>query len=334
MFPFQTRDEVGDEADEVFDDVFVTNVISAEAGGVRVAATAVEASDLVGDGDGGADFAGELAVGVGLDGDGDLDAFDEAEFFEDKDVGVVFVGVLLDVFPGDVDGGDEVVEGVVDALNEVGFVVEDAGGFFHEFAAGFFEIGDVEVAKFQEVGEVAEGVGGGAGGGEAESVGRDGVDEVFGDVLVDFEVLVFGDFVNEVGASGERFNQAGVGESEVVFGFVVVEDEDGFFGEFVSDRGVVEEFREEGGGGGVDDDVAVGFPVEVVFDAGPVGEVAEVFRDVNGAVEGDLFGLVEVRDEVVEGEGGAKGVAVGVFRLNDAKVSFIFQKVEKRVIHI
>ena len=86
-------------------------------------ATAVEAGDLVGDGEAGADFAGELAVGVGFDGDGNLDAFDEAEFFEDEDVGVVFVGELFNVFPGDVDGGELAVEGVVNALDEVGFVV-------------------------------------------------------------------------------------------------------------------------------------------------------------------------------------------------------------------
>ena len=180
---------------------------------------------------------------------------------------------------------------------------------------------------FEEVGEVAEGVGGGAGGGEAEGVGEDAVDEIFGGVGVDFEAFGLGDFVDEVGAGGERFDDGCVREGEVVGGFVVVEDEDGFFGEFVGDGGVVEEFAEEDGSGGVDDEVAVGLPVEFVSDARPVGEVAEVFRDVDGAVEGDFFCGVEGADEVIEGDGRAEGVAVGVFGLDDAEAGLVFDEV-------
>ena len=102
---------------------YYLNYIYFGKGCYGVATAAEVAGNLVSDGDGGADFAGEFAVGVGFDGDGDFHVFYQAEFFQDENVGVVFVGVFLDVFKGDVDGGKAAVKGVFYAFDEVGFVV-------------------------------------------------------------------------------------------------------------------------------------------------------------------------------------------------------------------
>ena len=71
-----------------------------------MATASVVASDLVGNGETGSDFACELAVGVGFDGDGNFYTLDKAKLFENKDVWIVFVGVVVDVFPRNVDGGE------------------------------------------------------------------------------------------------------------------------------------------------------------------------------------------------------------------------------------
>jgi len=151
------------------------SVVGAETGGVSVAAAAKEASELLGDGLAGADFASEFAIWVGLDGDCDVDAFDQAKFFQNESVGVVFVGIFLDVFEGNMDGGEAAVEVVLHALDEVGLVVEDAGGFFHEVAAVFFHFGNVG-AMVDEVGGYAVILGGDGLRGEAEGVGKDAVE--------------------------------------------------------------------------------------------------------------------------------------------------------------
>lgn len=72
---------------------------------------------------------------------------------------------------------------------------------------------------------------------------------------------------------------------------MVVEDKDGGFGEAVFDGWVFEKFGEEHFGGSVDDDIAVGAEIELVFDARPIGKVAKVFRNVDGAIEGDLWSV-------------------------------------------
>ena len=148
-------------------------------------AAAEKAGDLVGDGGRSADFAGEFAVGIGFDGDGNLDSFDHAHFFENEDVGVVFVGVFFDVVPRDVDGGELAVEEIFDAFNEVGFIVENAAGLFHESAASFLQIEDIG-AEINKFGDGAESIGGDRGGSETESVGKDAGGEVFGGGRVDF----------------------------------------------------------------------------------------------------------------------------------------------------
>ena len=211
-----------------------------------MAATAKVAGDLVGDGDRGADFAGELAVGVGLDGDGDFNMFDEAKLFEDEDVGVIFVGVLLDFFERDVNGGETTVEGVFDAFDEVGFVIEDARGFFHEFAAALVEDGGRN-AEIDEGSHGAHGVRGDGGTDEAEGVGRNASVEGFGGGLRKIEVVGLSDLEDEVGAGRTGFDDGLMREVEVVGGFVMVDDEDWGVVEAVFDGGVVEKLGEEDG---------------------------------------------------------------------------------------
>ena len=94
-----------------------------------------------------------------------------------------------------------------------------------------------------------------------------------------------------------------MGEFKIAFGFVMVENEDWLIVETFADGGVVKEFREEDGTGGIDDNIAVGREVEVDFDARPIFEIAQVFRNVNWAIEGSL---VMVAEDFVESEGGAE----------------------------
>ena len=82
-----------------------------------------------------------------------------------------------------------------------------------------------------------------------------------------------------------------MGEIEVVGGFVMVEDENRGGIEAVFYGGIFEEFTEENRGGGVNDNISVGFIVEFVRDARPVGKIMEIFRDVNGAKKGDFEGI-------------------------------------------
>ena len=124
-----------------------------------------------------------------------------------------------------------------------------------------------------------------------------------------------------------------MGKIKVVFGFVVVEDKDGGGVKLVFYGGVVEKFSEEDFGGGVDNNIAVGAPREVARDARPVGIVAEVFRNVDGAVERDFGGRIKSGNEIVEGESGAKRVAVGIFGLDDAESLFSFEKIYEGMIH-
>ena len=79
-------------------------------------------------------------------------------------------------------------------------------------------------------------------------------------------------------------------ERKVVFGLVVVEDKDRRCLEAVFYRRVFKEFREKNFSGGVDDNVGVCAPVKFVRNARPVGEITEIFRDVNGAKKGDFGG--------------------------------------------
>ena len=74
------------------------------------------------------------------------------------------------------DGGKDAVERIFDAFDEVGFVVENTGGLFHELAASFFEVGDGLFCFVEKVGDDAESFARGGGGGEAEGVGKDAVD--------------------------------------------------------------------------------------------------------------------------------------------------------------
>ena len=76
-----------------------------------------------------------------------------------------------------------------------------------------------------------------------------------------------GDLVDEIGTGWAGFNDGLVGEVKVVGGFVVVNDEDGLVVEAILDGGVVEEFREEDAGGGVNDNVAVGQEIKLIGDA-------------------------------------------------------------------
>ena len=101
----------------------------------------------------------------------------------------------MDVFPWDMNGSELAVQRVVNALDEVGFVIEDARGFFHIFAAGFFHVGDMS-AELGEVGGNAESIGGGGGTSEAEGVGFEASEEIFGSLGVDGELLVACDFIN------------------------------------------------------------------------------------------------------------------------------------------
>ena len=81
-----------------------------------MATAAEEAGDLFGNGQIGAQFAGEFAVWVGFDGAGDVDAFDEAHFVEHQDARVVFVGVFLNFVEWNVNQREFAVEEVFDAL--------------------------------------------------------------------------------------------------------------------------------------------------------------------------------------------------------------------------
>ena len=124
-------------------------------------------------------------------------------------------------------------------------------------------------------------------------------------------------------------------EGEVIFGFMVIENEDWSGFEAVFDCGIFEEFREKNFGGGIDNNIAVGFPVEFVFYARPIWKITKVFRDVDWAIERNFWVVFGIKgDKIVEGDGGAKRIAVGVFSLDDTEAFFIFNKINERLIHI
>ena len=173
---------------------------------------------------------------------------------------------------------------ILDAFDKVRLVVENADGFFGEFAAALFHLSDFG-ASIHEGGADAEVVSGRRGGGKAERVGEDAVNESLGAGGVDFEALLVEDAIEDGAARRARLDDALIVELEIRCGLVVINNEDWPAAQAVGNDSVVEEFGKKNRCGGIDDNVAVGFVVKIGRDAAPAFEVAHVFRDVDRAIQ-------------------------------------------------